>query len=325
MNRASVAAGVPPAVEGGVPPPGIPDSWAVSKSVSNRELPMKPRDAAMLVALAALWGASFLFMRIAATPFGPIPMIASRMFIAALAFLPLIRRREDLDLLRRHWRPLLGNGLLSAAIPFSLLAYTSLSLTAGFTSLLNALTPITTAVIASVFWGQRLRRSQWVGLGLGLSGVAILCWGRMSFREGGSGWAIVTAVLATFCYGFGGNYAKRRFAHLPANITAAGTLSGAALATLVPGVALWPAVNPSAIPWISVVLLGILCTSVAYLLYFRLLLSATATQVASVTFLVPVFAILWGTLFLGEGLTLQMAIASVVILTGTALANGILR
>lgn len=286
---------------------------------------MKPRDTLMLVTLAALWGASFLFMRIAAAPFGPVPMIAARLFIAAVAFLPLVRRREDLLQIRRHWRPLLGNGLLSAAIPFSLLAYSSLSLTAGFTALLNALTPITTALIAWFLWKHRLRTGQWFGLALGLGGVGILCWGRMSFRAGGSGWAIVTAVLATVCYGLGGNFAKRRFAHLPANLTAAGTLLGAAAGTLIPGIAFWPAANPPVIPWVSVVLLGVLCTAVAYLLYFRLLLSATATQVASVTFLVPVFAILWGALLLGEGLTLQMAIASVVILTGTALANGILK
>lgn len=285
---------------------------------------MKPRDTLMLVTLAALWGASFLFMRIAAAPFGPVPMIAARLLIAALAFLPLVCRREDLRRIRSHWRSLLINGLLSAAIPFSLLAYSSLSLTAGFTSLLNALTPITTALIARLLWKHRLRASQWAGLALGLGGVAILCWGRMSFRAGGSGWAIVTAVLATFCYGFGGNLAKRWFAHLPPNLSAAGTLIGAAAGTLLPGIVFWPATHPSAIPWISVVFLGVLCTAVAYLLYFRLLLSATATQVASVTFLVPVFAILWGALFLREGLTLQMATASVVILTGTALANGVL-
>jgi len=264
-------------------------------------------------------------MRIAAAPFGPVPMIAARLFIAAVVFLPLIRRPEDRVLIRKHWKPLLGNGLISAAIPFSLLAYSSLSLTAGFTSLLNALTPITTALIAWVLWHHRLRASQWFGLAMGLCGVGILCWGRMSFRAGGSGWAIVTGVAATLCYGLGGNFAKRRFAHLPANLTAGGTLVGAAAGMMVPGIVFWPAVNPSTVPWISVVILGILCTAVAYLLYFRLLLSATATQVASVTFLVPLFAILWGSLFLGEGLTLQMATASVIILTGTALTNGILK
>lgn len=285
---------------------------------------MKPRAAAMLVTLAALWGASFLFMRLVAAPFGPIPLIAVRLLIAGLAFLPVLRTPAHRALLRAHWQPLLFNGLLSAAIPFSLLAYTTLSLTAGFTSLLNALTPITTALIAWLVWHQRLRPSQWVGLALGLGGVAILCWGRMSFRAGGSGWAIVTAVLATVCYGLGGNLAKRQFAGLPANLTAGGTLFGAAGGMLIPGLVFWPAVTPPPAAWVFVVLLGLLCTSAAYLLYFRLLLTATATQVASVTFLVPVFAILWGALFLGEGLTLQMATASVVILTGTALTNGAL-
>ncbi len=286
---------------------------------------MKPRETVMLVTLAALWGASFLFMRVAAAPFGPVPLIAARLIIAAIVFLPLIRRAEDLATILRNWKPLLGNGLLSAAIPFSLLAYSTLSLTAGFTSLINALTPITTALVARIVWHHRFRASQGVGLALGLCGVAILCWGRMSFRAGGSGWAILTAVLATFCYGVGGNLAKRHFAHLPPNLTAAGTLLGASAGMVLPGMIFWPAVNPPAIAWVYALILGVLCTAVAYLLYFRLLLTATATQVASVTFLVPVFAILWGALFLGEGLTVRMAIASVVILTGTALANGLIK
>lgn len=278
----------------------------------------------MLIALAALWGASFLFMRMAAPAFGPITLIAVRLCIAAAVFLPFLRCPENRTRLRQYAMPLALNGLLSASIPFSLLAYSSLSLSAGFTALLNALTPITTALIAWLVWHQRLRRSQWFGLGLGLAGVAILCWGRMSFRPGGSGWAIVTAVLATLCYGIGGNLAKRRFSQIPANLTACGTLFGAAAAMIVPGAACMPATSPSGTAWVCVVLLGVLCTSVAYMLYFRLLLTATATQVASVTFLVPVFAILWGALVLRESLTLQMAIASVVILTGTALTNGLI-
>lgn len=286
---------------------------------------MKPRETLMLVALAALWGGSFPFMRVAAASFGPIPLIASRLIIATLVFLPVLRRPEDRAVARKHAGPLLVNGLLSAAIPFCLLAFSTLSLTAGFTALLNALTPISTALVAWMVWHHRLKAAQWVGLALGLAGVAILCWGRMSFRAGGSGWAIVTAILATVCYGFGGNLAKRHFAGIRANLTAGGTLMGASAGILLPGVATWPPTNPPLAAWASVVLLGVLCTSVAYLLYFRLLLSATATQVASVTFLVPVFSILWGGLFLGEALTLRMLFASVVILTGTALTNGILK
>ncbi len=280
---------------------------------------MKARESLMLVALAALWGASFLFMRVAAASFGPIALISVRLVIAGVCFLPLLRLSVHRVRFRTHWRSLFLNGLLSASIPFSLLAYSSLSLTAGFTSLLNALTPITTALVAWLIWRQRLRTSQWVGLALGLAGVAILCWGRMSFRGGGSGWAVVTAIAATLCYGFGGNYAKRRFAQLPSQISAGGTLVGGAIGLLIPGIALWPDASPPPMAWLSVVLLGVLCTSAAYLLYFRLLKTATATQVASTTFLVPVFAILWGALFLGESLTVQMVVASVVILSGTAL------
>lgn len=285
---------------------------------------MKPRETLMLIALAALWGASFLFMRMSAPAFGPVSLIAVRLAIAAAVFLPLLRSPENRARLREYALPLTFNGLLSASVPFSLLAYSTLSLSAGFTALLNALTPITTALIAWLIWHQRLRKSQWLGLGLGLAGVAVLCWGRMSFRPGGSGWAIVTAVLATVCYGIGGNFAKRRFSQLPAPLSACGTLFGASAALVIPGAWFMPASPPSALAWGCVIVLGVLCTSVAYLLYFRLLLTATATQVASVTFLVPLFAILWGALVLGESLTLQMAVASVVILTGTALTNGLI-
>ncbi|MBL9129352.1 MAG: DMT family transporter [Verrucomicrobiales bacterium] len=278
----------------------------------------------MLLALAALWGGSFPFMRAAAPSFGPIPLIATRLVVAALVFLPIFRRAEFRTLARRNAGALLANGLLSAAVPFCLLAFSTLSLTAGFTSLLNALTPLSTAILAWVVWRHRMSRIQWFGLTLGLAGVAVLCWGRMSFRAGGSGWAIVTAMLATVCYGIGGNVAKRRFAGLPAPLTAGGTLLGASIGCVIPGLATWPATNPPATAWASAIVLGMLCTSVAYLLYFRLLLSVTATQVSSVTFLVPMFSILWGGLFLGESLTMRMLVASIVILTGTALANGIL-
>ena len=139
---------------------------------------MKARDLTDLLLLAALWGASFLFMRIAVPQFGPVPLVAVRVAIAALALLPLLARRNELRQLRTHAPRLALLGALNSALPFVLLSYATLTVTAGFAAILNATTPLWTAVLGWLWLRTRITRAQWLGLALGLLGVTVLVWGK---------------------------------------------------------------------------------------------------------------------------------------------------
>jgi len=282
---------------------------------------VKPRDVAMLLILAAIWGASFLFMRIAGPVFGPLPLVLTRVAVATLALVPILVIRCGWgDVWRCRW-PLFVVGAFNSALPFCLIAYAALSLTAGFGALLNAVTPLMVALVGWLIFGRRPERRHWIGFAMAFVGVVVLSWGRMSFKPGGSGWAIVAALGATVSYGMGTNYSRRHLMGLPPVSASAGSLAGATLGMLPFGGWHWPGSTPTSGEWAAALGLGLLCTGVAYILFFRLIASVGPNQAASVTFLVPLFAMLWGALFLGEKVTSRMLFASVIILAGTGWAN----
>ena len=283
---------------------------------------MRPVDFFRLLLLSAIWGASFLLMRVAAPSFGPVPLIFLRVACAALFFLPLLLRQEVREQLLRHWRPLAVVGIFNSAVPFSLLAFSTLSLEAGFTSLLNATTPLFAAAVGAIWLRLALRRGQILGLVLGFSGVAILSWGHLSFHQGGTGWAIVASLVASLSYGASAHIVRRHLAGVPPMVVATGVMIAATLAILPLGLWLWPRTLPPASAWACAVALAVVCTALAYLLYFSLISRAGATNASTVTFIIPVFAILWGNLLLGEQLTAQIALGMGVILLGTAFTIG---
>ena len=290
---------------------------------------MKPRDLTDLVLLAALWGASFLFMRHAAPAFGPIALVEVRVAIAAAFLGALLAWRGGLRELRVRPGALLLLGLVNSALPFSLLTFATLHVTAGFAAILNATTPLWTALIGWLWLRNAIRPLQWLGLAIGLVGVAVLVWGKASLRPDasqlGTTLALAAALVATACYGLSANYTRSRLAQVSPLALAAGSQIGAALLLAVPALLSWPAVTPGAAAWGSALALGIACTGLAYLLYFRLLTRVGAVGASAVTFLIPVFAALWGALLLDEAVTLQMLAGGAVILAGTALALGLLR
>lgn len=286
---------------------------------------MSPADTARLLLLSSLWGFSFIFMRVAVPEFGPVSLIGLRMGLGALLLLPLLASRQQLALLRANAGPLVVLGLTTTALPYSLLALATVGLEAGFTSLINAATPIATALIGMAFFATPVLREQIIGLTLALAGVGVLSFGRLDFEAGGDGWFILAALAATICYGFGGNYSRTHLAHLPSRVLAAGSCAVAALALLVPSLLLWPSTPVSPLAWGSALGLAALSTAGALLLYFRLLSSAGATATSTVTMLVPVSALAWGMLLLGETLTLQMLAGMVATLLGTAIATGVLQ
>lgn len=286
---------------------------------------MRPNDLADLLLLAALWGASFLFMRVAAPEFGPIALIALRVAIAALFLAAVLAVQGKLARLKHDAGAIAFVGIINSALPFTLLAYATLSVTAGFAAILNATAPLWGAVVAFVWLGMRLSAWRTFGLVLGFAGVVVLAWGKASFRPGGSGWAILAALVATFSYGIAANYTRERLGRADPMVVAAGSQIGAALALAPFAVATWPAQAVSASAWANVIVMGIASTGIAYILYFRLIANVGAARAIAVTFLVPVFAVLWGDLFLAESIGAQTAAGAAIILLGTAISSGVLK
>ncbi|MCV2361177.1 DMT family transporter [Paucibacter sp. TC2R-5] len=289
---------------------------------------MKTFDIAELTLLAAIWGASFLFMRLGAHEFGPVAMAAMRVAGASLMLLPLLAARQGLAQLGREWRPLAVIGLLNSALPFALFSFAALSISAGLSSIVNATTPLWGALLAWVWLGQRLSGLRILGLGLGFAGVLYLAWDKASFKPGSDHsavWALLACLSATFCYGLAANFSKRYTAHISPLLVATGSQVYAAMMLALPALLFWPSSAPSAQAWAAVAALALLCSAVAYILYFRLMSRIGPTNTIAVTFLIPVFAVLWGYLFLGEVFTLKMAAGCAVVLLGTALALGLLQ
>lgn len=278
---------------------------------------MNPRDAVQLLLLGALWGASFLFMRVAVPEFSPIPLIAIRVGVAALVLTALVVARGGFVSIRKNFAALTFVGAINSAIPFCLFAYATVSLTAGFASVLNATVPLFGAVVAFFWLRERLPGSKVTGLLVGFTGVVILVWHKLSFSA--EGLAIGAGLAAAILYAFAAHYSRRRLVGVDPLVISAGSLLGSCLLLVVPAVLTWPDTNPSLRAWVSSILLGVGCTALAYLYYFRLIQSLGATRTTTVTYLIPAFGIVWGAIFLGEPITLDMIAGGLVILVGTTL------
>lgn len=285
---------------------------------------MKPRDLLDLTLLAALWGGSFLFMRYAVPDFGVVPLIWLRVALASVCLLPLLLLKRQFGALRQQAGALTVMSLFNSGLPFLLIAWATLSITAGLASIMNAMTPVFTALIGALWLGDRLDRRRGLGLLLGLAGVALLAADKADFRPGGSGWAIVAMLLATACYGFAANHTRRYLQGVPALVNATGTQLVSALVLLPPALWSWPERMPGLGPWLATLVLGVACSALAYLLFFRLIARVGASRAVTVTFLVPVFGTLWGALFLGEPVTASMLAGGAVVLLGTGLATGVI-
>jgi len=273
-----------------------------------------------LLLLAALWGGSFLFMRIAAPVLGPVWLIALRVLIAGIVLLPLLLQRRQLPALRRHGWQLLWVGLVSAALPFTLLAYSSLELTAGLTSILNATVPIFAAVIGYSVYGEVLDTRRVAGVLLGFVGVIVL----VGLPQGAASppmLSVLAGLAAAVSYVFAANFAKRRLSQVPTVVFVTGSQLGAA-AFLLPLMPVFPPPqSPGGLVIAAVLALAVLSTALAFIIYFQLIREVGPTRTLTVTYLIPVFAIAWGALLLGEEITLGMLLGGGLILLGVALAN----
>ncbi|HVZ46627.1 MAG TPA: DMT family transporter [Ramlibacter sp.] len=290
---------------------------------------MNAASIADFLLLSAIWGSSFLFTRYAVVDFGVLPTAAVRVAIATVFLLPIVWWRGLMPQLRKHFKAIAVIGLLNSGIPFALFAFALLSITTGLSAILNATVPLFGALIAWAWLKDRPNASRLAGLVIGFVGVAMLAWDKTSFRPGASGiapaWAVLAALGATLCYGIAANAAKQYLSGLSPLVTAAGSQLGATIGLAIPAAFLWPARMPGPHAWLGAVAVGVLCTGVAYILYFRLIENTGPARAVAVTFLVPVFAVIYGTLFLGESVTPWMVMCGIVIVCGTALSTGLAK
>jgi drug/metabolite transporter (DMT)-like permease len=283
-------------------------------------------DAAELLLLAALWGGAFLFMRMGAGQFGPVALVAVRVSGAALFLLPLVAWRGHLRTLVRHAGPIFVVGMTNTAVPFVFFSYAALSITSGLSSIFNASSPLFAALIGRIAFAEQLDGSRLAGIAIGFAGVLLTAWSSASLKSGGSPTLAVAACLAAAaCYGWSPHYMRRRLADVPPLAVAGGSQLAAALVAIPPAALLWPAQPLPAHAWATAAALAVLCTGVAYILYFRLVAHIGGTNAVAVTFLIPAFAIAWGWLFLDERITPSLVAGCAVILVGTALATGLVR
>ena len=279
--------------------------------------------------LSALWGSSFLFMRLASVDMGALPTAALRVGIASMFLTPLMLAKGHWPALRQHWKPVLFVGLLNSGIPFALYAFAVVHISTGMSSILNATVPLFGALVAWVWLGDKPSLSRSVGLAIGFGGVLLLAGGQASFQPNASGmapaWAVLACLAATSCYALSASFTKRYIPSLPPLVTATGSQLGATLALALPALWFHPGHLPSATALLALLAVGVLCTGVAYILYFKLIESAGPARALTVTFLVPVFAIAYGVIFLGESVTAWMLMCGAVILAGTALSSGLVK
>ena len=276
---------------------------------------MRRADIARLLVLAAIWGASYLFNRIVAPSLGPVLTAELRTLIGGVALAAWFAVLGFNPEWRRWWRQYLLVAVFSSALPFVLWAYAALQVNAGLLSVLNATSPMWGALCSAVLLRERLSVRQTIGLVVGLIGVTVV-----TQPDSGSALhlpSIAAALAASFSYGLIATYIKGWARDVPSRGMAVGTQLAAGV-LLIPFIPLWPpAAAPTPLVTASILALGLVCGAVAYLLYFRLITDIGATGALTVTYLIPVFGVLWGALFLGETVSVSMLVGAALVVLGT--------
>lgn len=285
---------------------------------------MTLRDMIDMLLLAALWGMSFLFMRIAGPEFGAVALVGVRVAVAALFLLPILLLRGDLAELRANWGRTAVLGAFNSALPFILFVYSTFYITGGFSAILNATAPLWAALIAWIWLSDRLTASQGTGLVVGFAGVYLLVWDKVSFTISGTLLAILAAIIASASYGFAANMAIRYARDVKPLVLATGSQLAATVLVLPGALLTWPDAPVSPPAWAAALSMGVGSTGLAYILYFRLIANIGASRAIAVTYLVPAFAMFFGAVFINEIVTLTMLVGCAIILLGTSLATGML-
>jgi drug/metabolite transporter (DMT)-like permease len=274
-------------------------------------------DVARLVSLAAIWGGSFIFIRVLAPTLGPILTAASRVLIAGVVLVLYCRATGFSADLRRYWRQYLVIGVVNSTLPFVLYAFAALHIPASYSVILNSTTPLFTALLAVPLLGERLTWAKLAGLIAGAAGVALVSRAGPVAPDLWFGAAVTACLAATLCYAVSSIYMKKQAVGAKP-LAIAGWSQVFAGLVLVPIVPFAPA--PGAItPLVVANILGLalVCSSVAYVLYYRLIADVGPTRALTVAFLMPAFGMVWGALFLDETITLPMIAGCALIIGGT--------
>ncbi|MDE2427773.1 MAG: EamA family transporter [Burkholderiales bacterium] len=278
---------------------------------------MRSSDLVRLFSLAAIWGASFLFMRVIAPVLGPLWTAEIRVTLAGVALLILMLVTQRSMQVRTQWRAYLILGAVNSALPFALYSYAALSLPAGYSAIVNATSPLWGALMGAFFLGEQLTARKMLGMAIGVIGVAFLVrLGPVQFST-----QILLAVLAcvgaTICYAIAGIYSKKKSTGIAPMQMATGSQCGAAI-VLLPFLPLAPVQGEVTMTIaVTAAALALLCSAVAYIIYFRLMSDLGPTKALTVTFLIPLFALLWGFLFLHETITLSTLIGCAGVVMAT--------
>ncbi len=280
---------------------------------------MSRRDTLLLLLLSAIWGASFLFIKVSVDVLEPSVVALGRVALGALLLLALLPRRGGLRPLKGHLVPLLILGAVNNALPFWLLGFAETSLDSGLTAVIQASAPLCTVVLAArIDRTQRVTGVRLAGVGVGFVGVVFL----IGLQTGGELIAAFAVVGVAVCYAFSVLFAGRTMREVPVLQASFGQLAFASLLLAPFGLAQLPETMPSANVLLSVLALGVLGSGIAYLLYFSIIASAGASRAILVTYLVPAMALIYGAIFLAEPVTIPSLVGLVLILSGTALATG---
>ena len=304
----------------------LPSPWTIPRRVTSPNTGvnrLSARAGLLLSAIAALWGASFLFIRVAVATLGPVALIEARVLIAGLALLAVVALLRQLPAWSKDWKAYLVLGALSAAVPFTLIAAAELRITASLAAILNATTPLFALLIGAARMREALNARRLCGVLLGVAGVAVLVGlGPLHFDAGLLA-ATGASLLAALLYAIGGVYAKSRFQSTPPTTVATGQQLAAAALLLLPSLALPPNREPDVEVGAAVLVLALGCTALGFAMFYRLLARVGPTGALSVTFLVPVFGVAWGALFLGEHITLTTVGGLVIVLGSVALVTDV--
>lgn len=285
---------------------------------------MKARDLAALVVLGAIWGSSFLFIRIAVPALGPFPLMGLRVALAALALAPFLLALGLAPEVRKRWRRFLVLGVVNAAIPFSLIGFGEITLTASLAAIINSTTVLFTALVARAWLGDPLTPAKLLGVFLGIGGVAALVGLDPLPLNGTVLLAVGASLLAAFAYAVGGTYVKKAFSGVAPVPMALGQQAMAAAVLLPLAAATLPREAPPSPALLSALTLGLLCTAAAYLIYFRLIARVGPTSTLTVTFLSPMFGTLFGVVLLDEPFGPGTLAGLCTILLSVALVTGVL-
>jgi drug/metabolite transporter (DMT)-like permease len=282
---------------------------------------MAASDVARLLVLAGLWGGSFVFIRVAVPALGPLWLAFSRPALAFVVLFGLAVAHGGLPALRERWREYLVVGTVNSALPFALYAFAEQTVNASTAAILNATSPFFGAAIAALWLKEPLTLRQLAGMGLGIGGVVWLVGWHAEPLSVSMVVAMLACLGAALCYGIASVYTKLRMSGVPSTAIALYSQLMAAIA-LAPAVSLAPLpVVPSPLVAANVLALAVASTAYAYRLYFRLIANVGPARALTVTFLIPLFGVLWGVTFLGEPLAGNMIFGGALILAGTWLAT----